>query len=1256
VPLDSNVPLENNKQYWASQNSFPCESTERVSTTVLIDTAPNAGTSNNYTVCEKDLITINLFDLLEGNPDTTGYWSGPSNLSGEYLGTFEPGINNEGVYTYTVSSTLNICSDATANINVIIQKTLPPTINQTTQTFCEIDNSTVSDLTATGNEIQWYASETDATPLNPDDLLIDGANYWASNKNTQNGCESISRVVVNVIITTVPPPTISESTQTFCEIDKPTIQNLSANGTIIEWYASETDATPLNPDDLLIDGANYWASNKNTQNGCESISRVVVNVIITKVPPPTISESTQTFCEIDNPTVSDLTATGNEIQWYASETSTTQLNENDLLIDGANYWASNKNTQNGCESISRVVVNVIITKVPPPTISESTQTFCEIDKPTIQNLSANGTIIKWYASETDATPLNPDDLLIDGANYWASNKNTQNGCESISRVVVNVIITKVPPPTISESTQTFCKLDNPTVLNLFTNDSNIIWYESENSTSPLNSSDLLIDGEDYWAAQLNSLNTCESLLRTKVNVMLAETLPINTLTSNLTFCINENATVNNLNTIENNVQWYTDNTFDTPINNNEPLINEQTYWAKITNSTSNCEGVTIYQVNVSIINLPAPTTDNNIQYFCADENATIFNLQVEGENIKWYSSENSTVPLNNSNVLENGKIYWATQSDSIIGCESITRLPVSVFINSKIPPTKQVINKVYCEIDKPTIASLSSDNVVWYASENSTVALNANELLVNGEDYWTTNIDTSTGCENIITTVVNVTINVVNPPSTSSFNQSFCEIDNPTISNLSIAGSNINWYSSESTTIALNTNEILINGEDYWATQTNATGCESAKRVKITVLINSIQPPTTNEENQYFCISESPTVANLTAIGNNIQWFDSETDTTPLNSAILLINGKNYWATQTNATTGCMSKSRLVVKAHILNLQKPTTTQINQVFCKSDNPTIANLQINETAAWFDSETSITPLNLTDLLINNKEYWAAQTSTLVNCESIERTKVYVTLTDVAEAVIANTNQYFCASDSPTIANLEASGNQIKWYATETSTSPLVNSELLVDGSTYWAVQSAINNGCESSKRTKVLVTITSNNPPDIIEKGEEFCKISNPTLSNLNSKIISQNGGTITWYDSYPNGSPLNMTDVLIDGKTYFAIETANGCSSINPLAVTVDLNKCEMYDIEVFDGFSPNGNGINDTFTIKNLRTLYPNFKVEFYNRWGALIYTATSSNGDWNGRKNGNGELVPAGIYYFIIHFNKDNKKPIQKRLYLSR
>ena len=193
------------------------------------------------------------------------------------------------------------------------------------------------------------------------------------------------------------------------------------------------------------------------------------------------------------------------------------------------------------------------------------------------------------------------------------------------------------PNSISETNQTFCKLDNPTISNLFTSVSNVVWYASENATTPLNSTDLLIDGSAYWASQFNSTTTCESLLRTKVNVTLTETLPVITIVTNLQFCIDENATIKSLNAIENNLQWFANSTFDSPLNTSELLINGKDYWAKKINTSSNCQGSTIYQVTISIQNLSAPTTEKTNQAFCIDENATIFNLQANGENIKWYN-------------------------------------------------------------------------------------------------------------------------------------------------------------------------------------------------------------------------------------------------------------------------------------------------------------------------------------------------------------------------------------------------------------------------------------------------------------------------------------------------------------------------------------------------------------------------------------------------------------------------------------------
>ncbi|MDD3722820.1 MAG: gliding motility-associated C-terminal domain-containing protein [Lutibacter sp.] len=613
--------------------------------------------------------------------------------------------------------------------------------------------------------------------------------------------------------------------------------------------------------------------------------------------------------------------------------------------------------------------------------------------------------------------------------------------------------------------------------------------------------------------------------------------------------------------------------------------------------------------------------------------------------------------------MVDGEDYWASQTNATSGCESENRLAVNVTIIKPLPPTIIEKNKAFCQTDNPTIANLTaSENVTpWYESENSTIPLNETDLLINGKDYWATQTISTQGCEATNKLKITVTIIETPPPTTSEQNQVFCAIDSLKIENLSAVGSEILWYNSETSTTVLNPSDLLENGATYWATQTNTTsGCEST-RLAVTVVINTTPPPTTSNANQMFCIKDylpnAPIISDLNASGIDILWYATETSTTPLNSTEILANG-TYWATQTNATTGCESTSRLVVNVRIINPETPTTTAINQAFCAADKPSIANLQATGTSIiWYAGETATTPLNNADLLVNGGTYWAAASDASTGCESISRIMVTVSITDVAPATIVNISQTFCESDSPTIASLEATGNGIVWYDSETETTPLANTSQLTNGASYWAVQTNATTGCESSVRVVVNVTLTAIATPTLISLGNEFCIINKPTISSLNLNVSANNSGTISWYDSYPNGNLLNPTTALTEGETYYAIETdVNGCKSINPLEVTVTLEVCNEYDIEIYNGFSPTGNGINDTFTIKNLRELYPNFKVEFFNRWGNLIYTANAAKPDWNGRLNGDGKLSPTGVYFFIIYFNKENRKPIQRSLYLSR
>lgn len=75
---------------------------------------------------------------------------------------------------------------------------------------------------------------------------------------------------------------------------------------------------------------------------------------------------------------------------------------------------------------------------------------------------------------------------------------------------------------------------------------------------------------------------------------------------------------------------------------------------------------------------------------------------------------------------------------------------------------------------------------------------------------------------------------------------------------------------------------------------------------------------------------------------------------------------------------------------------------------------------------------------------------------------------------------------------------------------------------------------------------------------------------------------------------------------------------------------------------EIPNAFSPNGDGINDTWNIKYLES-YPGATVEVYNRYGQIVYRSLGYSKPWDGRVS--GSLLPIGTYYYII--NPKNSKP---------
>jgi gliding motility-associated-like protein len=79
--------------------------------------------------------------------------------------------------------------------------------------------------------------------------------------------------------------------------------------------------------------------------------------------------------------------------------------------------------------------------------------------------------------------------------------------------------------------------------------------------------------------------------------------------------------------------------------------------------------------------------------------------------------------------------------------------------------------------------------------------------------------------------------------------------------------------------------------------------------------------------------------------------------------------------------------------------------------------------------------------------------------------------------------------------------------------------------------------------------------------------------------------------------------------------------------------------KVPKIELNIPEGFSPNNDGIDDTWFIKHPFGMKLDVKV--VNRWGNEVYSNPDYKNDWRGKgiKNFLGEDLPEGTYYFFVH-----------------
>lgn len=102
-----------------------------------------------------------------------------------------------------------------------------------------------------------------------------------------------------------------------------------------------------------------------------------------------------------------------------------------------------------------------------------------------------------------------------------------------------------------------------------------------------------------------------------------------------------------------------------------------------------------------------------------------------------------------------------------------------------------------------------------------------------------------------------------------------------------------------------------------------------------------------------------------------------------------------------------------------------------------------------------------------------------------------------------------------------------------------------------------------------------------------------------------------------------------------------------------------DIRLAEVTDFFIPEGFSPNGDMINDLFVIRGILR-YPKNTFMVFNRWGNKLFEASPYENTWDGKAYQGGVIVggdelPVGTYFYILNLN-DGTPVYKGTIYLNR
>ncbi len=441
-------------------------------------------------------------------------------------------------------------------------------------------------------------------------------------------------------------------------------------------------------------------------------------------------------------------------------------------------------------------------------------------------------------------------------------------------------------------------------------------------------------------------------------------------------------------------------------------------------------------------------------------------------------------------------------------------------------------------------------------------------------------------------------------------------------------------------------NQTYNQSGNYTKTLTATSGCDSIVHLALTVL-------TIHETNltEQICEGESYLIDN--------QDYDQSGD----------------YSVTLSSFAGCDSTVNLS-----LTVASVIETYITEQICEGESFVVNGEVFTETGEYQRPLTassgcdSIVNLSLSVLpnvslfleaeICDGESYWIGTTSyqtegtyeqtllTLNGCDSTVSLQLSVIDEASIGAAFAGEDQTTCLEDIQMQADLPPATSGY-WTTTSSAilddpASPNTFVYELAEGENTFTWTLSTTECVDYSSDAVVIELITT--APDAQDNDYTFSYPDGTLTGNLVINDILH--ASLEWVVEVINKPIIGALDLSTDGQftyelagiaeqTVFEYEIYyQDCPQLRDTA-RVEIQITDLPSGEEVTGFSPDGDGVNDTYVIPEIEEnpeLYPDNEFIVFNRWGQIVYQESPYQNQWDGTLLDTGTPLPAGTYYYII------------------